>query len=293
MNRGGWRQRLSRLRGQRSPIRYLIARTIPLCGNLFSFVTVERRGYRLRLYPTSASAALWYDRDDFTTIENFFWWYLRPGDIVVDVGANIGTTALTASTVVGSAGHVIAIEAHPRTFRYLQGNVELNGRTNMDLVNLAVGDVEGTIAFSDSSSDEQNAVQEQGGIAIPMRPLDAIVTIESRIALIKIDVEGYELPVLRGAAAVLQQTDCLVFEADNAHYEKYGYRIADVVTLLAEHGLHTFQLCGDGSLARVESEYVGASLLGGNLLAARDPDMVAGRLASGANRVFTAVSGDA
>lgn len=255
---------------------------VPLCGDHLAFITLQRRGYRIRLYPTSLSAGIWYDRDDFTGIENFLRAYLRAGDVVVDVGANIGTTALTASTVVGTDGRVTAIEAHPRTFRYLKGNIELNERTNIEAVNLAVGETEGTIAFSNASSDDQNAVLSQGGISVPMRRLDSIIDHVERIALIKIDVEGYELHVLRGAIGLLQNTDCLVFEVDNERYRSFGYCLADIVALLKQHGFDTFQVIHDGALAPVQAEVLGPSALGGNLLATRDPGLVAERLAASA-----------
>jgi FkbM family methyltransferase len=68
---------------------------------------------------------------------------LRPGDTFVDVGANIGYYTLLASKIVGAQGQVIAIEASPSVFQALQQHVQVNGRTNIRLFNVAASDVPG------------------------------------------------------------------------------------------------------------------------------------------------------
>ena len=62
---------------------------------------------------------------------------LRPSDIFCDVGANIGYYTLLAAPIVGPAGVVVAVEASPQIFRVLEGNVKLNGLSNVRLINVA------------------------------------------------------------------------------------------------------------------------------------------------------------
>jgi FkbM family methyltransferase len=145
--------------------------------------------------------------------------YLREGDCMVDVGANVGTLALTAAGRVGQAGIVYAFEGHPRVYRYLQENVALNGFANVRAFNLAIGDVDGTTQFSDLRSDDQNSIVRRGeGITVPMRPLDALGIIEPVIHLLKIDVEGYERFVLEGARELLARTLTVYFESWDTHF---------------------------------------------------------------------------
>src|SRR5262245_58921880 len=123
---------------QKRPIRFLFSKLIqktPLWK--LSQLMIKRDGYRLRFFPTSLSASLWTypaeRHDDEVIIKSL----LRPGDIFIDVGANVGTHSLAAATVVGN-GHVYAVEAHPVTFHYLKKNIELNPFSNITLYNYAV-----------------------------------------------------------------------------------------------------------------------------------------------------------
>ena len=72
---------------------------------------------------------------------------LKPGDCFVDVGANVGYFSLLASTLVGPSGKVISIEAIPRTFEVLTGNLDANGARNVRPIHRAVWDKEETLTF--------------------------------------------------------------------------------------------------------------------------------------------------
>jgi hypothetical protein len=79
---------------------------------------------------------------------------------------------------------------------------------------------------------------------VPMIPLDELLP-ESRLArvhLLKIDVEGFELPALRGAAALLRRTDRILIESNAGHCARYGYRAGDVYDLLRNAGFRVRQL---------------------------------------------------
>lgn len=70
---------------------------------------------------------------------------LKPGDVFVDVGANIGYFSLLASKLVGPGGRVVAIEASPEVFDLLRRNLELNKAHNVRAVNVAISDREGSL----------------------------------------------------------------------------------------------------------------------------------------------------
>src|SRR5262245_50877542 len=113
------------LRKHRYPSRFLIAKLLMLTGAC-RLLTIQQRGYRLRFNKSNVAMYRWIDPTENDADLAFFRACLKPGDLVVDVGANIGETVLTESLAVGNSGRVIAFEPHPRTFKFLRQNLELN-----------------------------------------------------------------------------------------------------------------------------------------------------------------------
>jgi FkbM family methyltransferase len=210
-------------------------------------LAIPRSGYRLRFYPTALSASLWHRPDARSHEEALLRALLRPGDTVVDVGANIGTLTLCAAKLVGSHGSVYSFEAHPRTFRFLCGNLRINRVGNVTPFNLACGDgAAPTACLSSRRSDDQNSIALRNiGTLVRSAALDDVLASVARIALLKIDVEGYELFVLRGAARCLNRTQAVLFESWRSHFARYGYALADVRRLLEAQGFQLYSLaCG-------------------------------------------------
>lgn len=118
---------------------------------LSSFIIIRTLGYRIRFHPKSSLAlAVWLGpRKHDKSLSEF----VRAGDTVVDVGANIGTVSIPMAQTVGNQGRVIAIEPHPLSFRYLQENVQLNHHEEVvSAINCALGAEHGQVYFSDHSS---------------------------------------------------------------------------------------------------------------------------------------------
>jgi FkbM family methyltransferase len=145
------------------------------------------------------------------TIEN----RLKPGDLFIDVGANVGFYALCASKIVGVSGKVLAFEPAPETRKALLGNILLNGARNTTAVHFALSDHAGeTSLFLDTAHNSgatslrpsSNASQE---ITVELETYDNYASRHNipTPALIKIDVEGAECLVLRGMANLLAQPD--------------------------------------------------------------------------------------
>ena len=165
----------------------------------------------------------------------------NPGDLVVDVGANIGDTVLTAAIQVGPTGHVIGIEPHPRTFRFLQENLALNGIGNVEVINVAAGAAPGIARFSDDRRDDMNRI-DGGSLQVAVKRLDDLVMAGRPVALLKVDVEGYEKFVLDGAPNLLSRTSCVHFEVSSLHFPRFGYTTRDLLTLLQGAGFRLFRL---------------------------------------------------
>lgn len=262
-----------RLRREERPIRFLTSRVL-WHGGVSAWFDVRRAGdvpgeYRVRFFPSSISSQAWVYPDHVNEEEAFIARTLQPGQTYVDVGANVGLLVLRAASVVGSAGRVVAVEAHPRTSTFLRGNVALNGFGNVEVESCAVGEARGTVSFSDRRSDDQNAVDPaRGGVEVPLVPLDELLPASRvpRVHLLKIDVEGFELPALRGAAALLQRVDRILFESRTSHCARYGYDPREVYDLLRAAG---FRLRRLGETGEIPADFtpVGTE----NLVAERGP----------------------
>ena len=255
----------ARVRAEPRPLRLALGRFLWRSG-LCRMFNIAREGYRLHFFPSAFSAGLWTYPDAYSMDEQFFRRVLRPGDVAVDVGANIGTLALCASSCVGPRGRVYAIEAHPRTFGYLAGNIKLNCVANVRAIHAAAGETSGSTAFTDGMLDDQNRVVVAGPVRVPVRSLDELIPAVRPIRLLKIDVEGYELFVLRGARRLLEITECVYFESWKRHYDEFGYRLADIRSLLVGCG---FKLFRAPSLEPLPEEY--DSRVCENLVALRNP----------------------
>lgn len=150
---------------------------------------------------------------------------LRPNELFVDVGANIGAFTVLASGVVGS--RTIAFEANPDTFEALFRNVKLNGlQERVKCIFAAAGRNEGEVSFTTGLGTENHMVTQQGGetaVKVRMTSLDSEMGNNS-VDILKIDVEGFETEVLAGAASVLRspQLQALLIEKDNSG-GRYGF----------------------------------------------------------------------
>ena len=175
----------------------------------------------------------------------------------MDVGANIGDLTLAAASVVGPKGRVYSLEAHPRTYGFLCSNVALNGSLNVVPFNVALGDKESEVFFSDMGrGDDQNHVSENNqGISLKMVKLDDLPITEPRIQLLKIDVEGYEKFVLEGASRTLERVSCIYFESWERHFKRYGYACSDVTKLLVAKGFTILRVIGNESIVPVKMDH--------------------------------------
>jgi FkbM family methyltransferase len=132
---------------------------------------------------------------------------LRSGDVVYDIGAHMGYYALVAAVTVGGRGQVIAFEPHPFNLRQLRRHVRLSQCDNLTVIEACVGDQPGTARFTVNLGSGTNHLDPAGTLNVSVVTLDGLVE-AGTIPLpqcIKIDVEGNEFAVLRGAQAVIRK----------------------------------------------------------------------------------------
>ena len=137
--------------------------------------------------------------------------WVTAGDLVVDVGAHYGSYTIALSRIVGDAGQVVAIEPSAKALAALRRNTETNRLSNVLVVEAGLGE-EPTAAVLNLHDDPSRASLNRfadgagtGQEQIRLVRLDDTLPAERRVAFIKIDVEGYELPALRGAAETLER----------------------------------------------------------------------------------------
>jgi FkbM family methyltransferase len=150
---------------------------------------------------------------------------LRPGNVFYDLGANVGLFTLIAARLVGRDGHVYAFEPSPRTAAALRRNVELNEFENITVVEAAVSDREGTMAFDAVGEVAQDArlvpCGRHGTIEVRVMTIDSFIAEGARRpTLVKVDVEGHENQTVRGMVGTLRSTrPIVVCEIHQARHE--------------------------------------------------------------------------
>ena len=154
---------------------------------------------------------------------------LSSGDIFIDVGAHIGWFTTAAARHVGEAGQVIACEPYPPNTAMLKGNLARNNCKNVRVVEAALGSQQGTISLAKAGGDSGGVTALgwawDGRVEVLMTTLDDITSGLEAVTLVKIDVEGWEAHVLRGAARTLTQTENVLIEI-NPEALKEGWLFA-------------------------------------------------------------------
>lgn len=131
---------------------------------------------------------------------------VRRGDVVLDVGANIGPVTLVMSRLVGEAGTVVAFEPARENVDFLQRNLAANGAVNVTVVDAAASDHVGTVGFEFNEAYPAGSfVSDDATETVRSTTIDAIVDDLAlrRVDLVKVDVEGAEVEALRGAMTTI------------------------------------------------------------------------------------------
>lgn len=189
---------------------------------------------------------------------------VKPGMTVFDVGANIGHHTVVYSKLVGPSGRVIAFEPQTTIFRLLAANAVMNGASNADLVQSCVGETEGFVhlfpirydvatnfgALGVDPTPEKRG--ENKGQKCRVARLDDLVdelTIPlERCDFIKIDVQSFELFVLRGAGKLLRKYRPVLFLEVAPHWMAKSYDYKEIYTFLWSLGYEIEHL-SDPSIA--------------------------------------------
>ena len=223
---------------------------------------------------------------------------LKPNMQILDIGANIGLYSIIASKAVGPAGKIWAFEPSSQTIEYLRKNLQENECDNVHITQSALSDTDGGFltlerdsGFGDgerhisqtpqdhSTSSKMSSKTDDPGDTelVPITTLDAWAAANEvpteRIDFIKIDVEGFEFPVLRGGVQLLAANPNLVimFECEAKYCVRYGYKQKDLHDFLRAQGFQLFGYDTESEKWNSDGQFL---LNTSNIWACKDPTLL-------------------
>jgi len=132
--------------------------------------------------------------------------FLKPGQVLYDIGSNVGFFSVLGARLVGPTGRVYAFEPFPTTAAQVRINAELNGFSHLETIEAAVSNASGRARLADGGSSMQHSLKYQGpGIDVRTVAIDDLVAAGSIRPpnFVKLDVEGAEVDVLKGMHGVI------------------------------------------------------------------------------------------
>ncbi len=178
------------------------------------------------------------DWEEFNLIKNF----VRPGDVVADIGANMGFYSLWMSKFTSGSAAVHSFEPDEENFQRLQQNIRINKLGHTIIANkTAIGDADGKISFT-KGLDGENHIAGSGTqniVEVNITTLDKYSQASnvSELKYCKIDVEGFEMSVLKGASGLLTGKKISILQLEiNSASNNSGCSIAGLLELLQSFG---------------------------------------------------------
>jgi FkbM family methyltransferase len=202
--------------------------------------------------------------------------FLKPGMTVLDIGAHKGLYSLISASKVGPSGRVFAFEPSPRERKRLKHHIYLNRYRNVSVFDFALGESEGSADLfvvqgtetgcnSLRPPDVEQPVQP---VRVPVKVLDEVLR-DGRISnvdFIKLDVEGAELGVLRGATQLLSgpRQPVILCEVQDLRTAPWGYAAKNIIEYVCNFGYSWFELDENGATHPLP---MGSSKYDGNFIA--------------------------
>jgi FkbM family methyltransferase len=208
------------------------------------------KGAKLVCYPTSSygSFVVYANFPEFEEMD-FIKNIVSDGHTVIDVGANIGSISILSASQ-GKTVKVYAFEPTEKLIPYLQENININQFQNQIIIHQhAISNKNGTLKFVLESESEINHIhsgnnKEKNLVTVKSSTLDKIAR-DSKIKhvdLLKVDVEGAELLVFKGAKKLFKEKriETIVFEL-NKNINNFGYSAKDLISLLKNNNFFVFK----------------------------------------------------
>jgi FkbM family methyltransferase len=178
--------------------------------NSESFICIDTRSWESLIYAQGAPV----EPNELSVFLRF----LSPGDVVLDIGANFGLYSVRASEIMSQNGKLFTFEANPHTFKYLQKTAISNRLLWLPqhkFINAAVSETAGETQFVYDPEGLGGAHIPLPGedlglltvVRVPMISIDGLLEHDLKVDLVKIDVEGHELGVIKGMVKTIERSD--------------------------------------------------------------------------------------
>tara|TARA_B100001093_G_scaffold405153_1_gene393347 strand:- start:167 stop:955 length:789 start_codon:yes stop_codon:yes gene_type:complete len=221
-------------------------RKLDLIGKIQNYFSeynlVYAQNHLIEIFERPEISPLWKSKIYEQETTQFAREYVSPGDCVYDVGANIGYFSLEFARLVGENGTVESFEPHPHIFRVLERNIKRNGYKNIQLNNVACGELTSVkrLYFSTENEGNHKVIQNPNSnesVEVQMIALaDKIHSMPPK--LIKMDIEGCELLALKGIGEELLKQCNIDFIIEFHPYEMSFFNIEghEILDLFSLHG---------------------------------------------------------
>ena len=199
--------------------------------------------------------------------------FLQKGDAFIDVGSHLGYFSLLASSIVGKNGNVFAFEALTENFQKLKTNKEINNFTNLHIHNNAVSDCNDSVKFYFNSDNDgghalwnvaEHPFNEKSRTNNDVREVKSLILDQfvdspgiEKVKIIKIDTEGAEAKVLRGAKKLIQKTavPIIICEYNKFGLETMGDNEISLRKMMKDLGYNTY-LFFENQLIKISEDVV-------------------------------------
>lgn len=184
----------------------------------------------------------WVDWEEFNLIKNL----VKKQDQVFDIGANMGFYSIWFSKFISLGGNIHSFEPDKNNFNRLVKNISINNNSGIfKLNNNAVSDINGELYFSIGLDGENHILKERlvSGTKIDSMTLDKYCNDHQieKLSYVKIDVEGFEYAVLKGAETLLSKKKIAVLQLEiNQTIHNSGKNIKDILDLIQKYN---YKLC--------------------------------------------------
>lgn len=200
----------------------------------------------------------------------------KQGDIIVDVGANVGIHTTIMAKCVGSKGRVFAFEPHPKIANRLKNNIDLNNQNQVKIIKKGLSNEKKKVDFYIHKNDrthkgnstfyKDHLGRNKKKIKIEVNTLDNFINNNKKIIdnlnLIKIDTEGNDFNVLLGSKKTLNKfSPDIIFKYDNESWSLAGYDFEDAFHCLNQNDYKLFKIERNGNLTAVKNKSINNSAM--------------------------------
>lgn len=212
----------------------------------YEFRIIERNGIKLKIFLCDYLGHLLYFQYRNQELDSYksLFKLVQTNSVCLDIGSNVGYVGIMMAKIA-SEGLVVGFEPDPTNFKRLRENIGYNNLSNIRVHNFGLGEqsAQKNMFVNLINRGGNCIIEEQSGVEIAIMKLDDFMIREAlpRVDLVKIDVEGYELKVLRGGMQMLTTYFPVLFiEINDDNLQRYGDSPSELVQFLKNMGYTSF-----------------------------------------------------